>query len=170
MTLITRCRFTKKARVKCESDSLTVAREAKGAQEEQAVVHPREQREAAVERIVPEKELEHGGLLVAAGPPVGVRHGELVQVGEERGDPGPDRPLHNLARVPGRRCHATSALGPGPLVPGSLGLAVLRADPAKCSSKRGGSRDPTNDPQATAEAWSGAGCPGLDSFFGTSEF
>lgn len=68
-------------------------------------MQPREQREAAAERVVPEEELEHGGLLVPPGPPVRVRHGELVQVGEQRGDPLPNRALHGRARVAGRRRH-----------------------------------------------------------------
>lgn len=63
-------------------DFLTFVWKAKAAQEQQAVVQTSEQREAAAERIVPEEELEHGGLLVPAGPPVRVRHGELVQVGQ----------------------------------------------------------------------------------------
>lgn len=61
-------------------ESLTAVCKAKVAQEQQTVVQSSEQREAAAERIVPEEELEHGGLLVPAGPPVCVRHGELVQV------------------------------------------------------------------------------------------
>lgn len=70
-----------------------------------------EQREAAAERIVPEEELEGGGLLVATGPPVRVGHGELVHVGEQRRDSLPDGPLHGPACVAGRRCHVT----PGPV-------------------------------------------------------
>lgn len=87
--------------------------EAKVAQEEQTVVQAGEQREAAVERIVPEEELEHGGLLVPTGAPVRVRHGELVQVRQQRRDPVPDRPLHSFACVSARRCHVTQALDPG---------------------------------------------------------
>lgn len=82
-------------------------------QEQQAVVQSGEKREAAAERIVPEEELEHGGLLVPAGPPVRVRHGELVQIREQRGGPVPDRPLHNPACVTRRRCHVIQALVPG---------------------------------------------------------
>lgn len=102
-------------------------REAKAAQEQQAVVQSSEQREAAPERIVSKEELEHGWLLVSAGPPVRVRHGELVQVRQQRGDPLPDRPLHNPACVAGRRCHVPQALVPGSLMPRSLGLAVLQS-------------------------------------------
>lgn len=94
-------------------ECLTVICEAKVAQEEQAVVRAGEQREAAVERVVPEEELEHGRLLVPAGAPVRVRHGELVQVRQERGDPVPDRPLQSLACVWAQRCHVTRAPDPG---------------------------------------------------------
>lgn len=83
-----------------------------------------EQREAAAEWIVPEEELEHGGLLVSAGPPVSVRHGELVQVRQQRGDSLPDRPLQNPACFAGRRCHVSLVLASGSLMPRSLGLAV----------------------------------------------
>lgn len=94
---------------------LTFVREAKVAQEQQAVVQPGEQREAAAERVVPEEELEGGVLLVPAGPPVRVGHGELVQVGEQRRDALPDRPLHgpDPARGAGRRCHVIQVPGPG---------------------------------------------------------
>lgn len=102
-------------------------REAKAAQEQQAVLQSSEQREAAAERIVPEEELEHGGLLVSAGAPVRVRHGELVQVRQQRGDPLPDRPLHDPASVAGRRCHVIQALVPASLKPRCLGLAVLQS-------------------------------------------
>lgn len=89
-------------------------------------MQPGEQREAAAERIVPEEELEHGGLLVPAGPPVCVRHGELVQVRQQRGDPFPDRPLHKPACVAGRRCHVIQAVVLGSLMQRSLGLAVFQ--------------------------------------------
>ncbi len=112
---------------KAQADFLTFVCEAKAAQEQQAVVQPSEQREAAAERIIPEEELEHGGLLVPAGSPVRVRHGELVQVRKQRGDPLPDRPLHSPACVSGRRCHVIQALVPGSLMPRSLGLAVLQS-------------------------------------------
>lgn len=89
-------------------------------------MHPGEQREASAERIVPEEEIEHGVLVVATGPPVRIRHGELVQVGEQRGNPLPDTPLHNPAAraAAGRRCHVL----PG-LMPRLLGLAVLPPTP-----------------------------------------
>lgn len=105
---------------------LTVICEAKVAQEEKAVVQAGKQREAAVERIVSEEELEHGGLLVPAGAPVRVRHGELIQVRQQRRDPVPDRPLHSLACVSARLCHVTQALDPGSRKPRPLGLAVFR--------------------------------------------
>lgn len=86
-------------------------------QEEQAVVEPREQRESAAERVLPEKELEDCGLLRTAGPPVRVRHREVVQVGEERRDPVTEGPL----RVPARVCgHVLLELR------GCLGLGVRR--------------------------------------------
>lgn len=69
-----------------------------------------EQGEAAAEGIVPEEELEHGGLLVPPGPPVRVGHGELVEVREERGDAVPDGPLHDPACAGGRRRHVLPAL------------------------------------------------------------
>lgn len=87
----------------------TVCRKAKAAQEQQAVVQAGEQREAAAERVVPEEELEDCGLLVAAGPPVGVGHGELVEVGEQRGDPRAHGALQKPARVAARRCHVLAA-------------------------------------------------------------
>lgn len=98
----------------------------KAAQEQQTVLHPGEQREASAERVVPEEELEHGGLLVPPGPPVCVRHGDLVQVGEQRGDPLPDRALREPACVAGRRCHVIEARAGGSLMRGSLGLAVFQ--------------------------------------------
>ena len=110
---------------------LTFVCEAKAAQEQQAVVQPGEQREAAAERVVPEEQLEHGGLLVPAGPPVRVRHGELVQVRQQRGDPLPDRPLHGPACAAGRRCHVTQDLLLGSLEPRSLGHGVPQS-PADC--------------------------------------
>lgn len=113
-------------------DSLTFVCEAKAAQEQQTVMQSSEQREAAAERVVPEEELEHGGLLVPAGPPVRVGHGELVQVGEQRGGPLPDRPLHNPACAAWRRCHVIQVLVPGSLMPRSLGLAVLQRTAEFC--------------------------------------
>lgn len=64
-----------------------------------------EEREAAAERVVPEEELEDGGLPVPAGAPVGVGHGELVKVRQQWRDPVPDGPLQSLACVPARSCH-----------------------------------------------------------------
>lgn len=124
-------------------DSLTFVCEAKAAQEQQTVVQSGEQREAAAERVVPEEELEHGGLLVPAGPPVRVGHGELVQVGEQRGGPLPDRPLHNPACAAGRRCHVIQVLVPGSLMPRSLGLAVLQTT-AESRRYRGNNRAETH--------------------------
>lgn len=85
--------------------SLTVTREAKAAQEEQAVVQAGEEREAAAERVVSEEELEDGGLPVPAGAPVGVGHGELVEVRQQWRDPVPNGPLYSFACVPARSCH-----------------------------------------------------------------
>lgn len=106
-------------RTQSPSRLLTVLREAKAPQEEQAVVQPGEQREAAVERVVPEEELEHGGLLRSAGSPVRVRHGEVVQVGQEWRDPVSEGPLCYPTRVCGRRCHVFRE-------PRCLGLEVRR--------------------------------------------
>lgn len=58
--------------------TFTFVCEAKAAQEKQTVVQTGEQREAAAERIVPEEELEYGVFLMPSGPPVRVRHRELV--------------------------------------------------------------------------------------------
>lgn len=85
--------------------SLTVTCEAKAAQEEQTVVQTGEEREASAERVVPEEELEDGGLPVPTGAPVGVGHGELVEVRQQWRDPVPDGPLQSLACVPARSCH-----------------------------------------------------------------
>lgn len=85
-------------------------------------MQPGEQREAAAERVVPEEELEGGGLLVPPGPPVRVGHGELVHVGEQRRDPLPERPLHEPACAAGRSCHVLRSPAPGSLR--SLGLEV----------------------------------------------
>lgn len=64
-------------------------------------MQPREQREAASERVLPEEQLEHGGLLVAPGLPVSVSHGEVVQVCEQRGQPSPQALLRRRCA----RCH-----------------------------------------------------------------
>lgn len=98
---------------------LTVPREAKAPQEEQTVVQAGEQREAAAERVLPEEELEDGGLLRPAGSPVRVGHGELVQVGQERRNPASGGPLQDLTRVCGRCCHLLRE-------PRFLGLEVRR--------------------------------------------
>ena len=68
-------------------------------------MQPGEKGETAVEGVAPEKELENGRLVVSARPPVGVSHGELVEVGEQRGDPLPNRPLHGRTCLTRRRCH-----------------------------------------------------------------
>lgn len=122
-------------------------------QEEQAVVEPREQRESAAERVLPEKELEDCGLLRTAGPPVRVRHREVVQVGEERRDPVTEGPL----RVPARVCgHVLLELR------GCLGLGVRRQaseretvqtvkHPASGSGRRVRVRDPRGKKRETFE-------------------
>lgn len=114
---------------KIKSNLLTVLREAEAPQEEQTVVQSAEQREAAAERVLPEEELEHGGLLGTAGPPVRVRHGELVQVGQEWRNPASEGPPHYRTRVCGRRCHVLQQ-------PRCLGLEVRR-QPSKRETVQG---------------------------------
>lgn len=53
-------------------------------------MHSGEEREAAAERVVAEEQFENGGLVVPARTPVGICHGELVEVREKRRDPLPD--------------------------------------------------------------------------------
>lgn len=134
----------------------TVFRKAKAAQEQQAVVQAGEQREAAAERVVPEEELEDGGLLVAAGPPVGVGHGELVEVGEQRGDPRAHGALQKPARVAARRCHVLAA--EAALTEATrtrrrcLGPAVPR-NPAPCWKHWKRTPNPHERPEAAGAGW-----------------
>ncbi len=62
--------------------TLTVIWESEVLQEQQTVTETRKQREASSERVIAEKQFEHGRLVVSARAPVRVRHGELVQIRE----------------------------------------------------------------------------------------
>lgn len=62
----------------------TCVPQAEGAQEAHTVAQSRGQSEGAAERAVAEEELELGGVARPARAPVAQRHGDLVEVGEQR--------------------------------------------------------------------------------------
>lgn len=132
----------------------TCVPQVEGAQKAHAVAQPREQGEGASERAAAEEELKVGVVVRPAGAPVAQRHGDLVQVGEQR----PCR-SQRLCVLLGRHLAPTPRPG-ATCAPQPMGRCRdQRAPPAEpVLGARGGVRRPQSPARASRPS-SGSGLP-----------